>query len=858
MIITNPIKFLVTLLSISVLIAPVMAQEENTRVERLEVTGSHIRRIDVEGPSPVQIIDREALDKTGYNSVSDVLRDITASAFGGAREASGSTAAGVATVNLRGLGATRTLVLLDGKRLPADPVAQAVDLNLIPMAAVERIDILKDGASATYGSDALGGVVNIITRKDFNGTEIKARGSLMREDGGERTDISLVNGTATNRSKVITVFNYRNNKRIFSRDRDWSKEGVSIFAEPANFQGINGNDTSSLFRMTNNSCTVNPANNLCSYKFADFSDEIPSIEQFSLFSQFTHDINPDLSFYARLIATRSKIQWQYAPAAAFYEINPTNLGARWNDIRDYVYNNSGLSAPAANSGILVRDRLTDLGPRTSEIETQSFGIQTGLKGYLFDTWQWDTSYEHNKTLRTDLAKGGYLLASKLTSVIGVGADEYNPFAPAGTRDASGVLKTGGVLYQPWDQARSSNHFFEAKASGEIFYMFGRPVSMAVGTTYLYDDYQVESDIASINGDVLGSAGGTGGAKRNAVSGFTEFALNPLENLEVQLSGRFDHYNDFGSTINPKLGLRWQANNRLMVRASAGTGFKAPTLQQLYGARSVGNPTFKDEVACNASGSTFDCSAQQYEVTSGGNDKLQEEKSISYNIGSVYQASRRTSFGFDFWGIDLTDAVGVNLQKLTEAELKLGAGALNSRGITITRDSNNRIVRMTALNSNIASSKLNGLDLVIAHAHETFVGEISIRMDHSQLLKYTNEFFPGLGEESLFNLGGAPRWRNNITFGYTPSFHRASSALLTAKTIGPSYKEDPSKGRLARYTEFDFQYNLQLPWKATFTLGVINLFNTQPPFDETLPGTKVSEALYNPFGQSAYVQYTQAF
>lgn len=856
MISSNPIQFIITLLSISVLLTPVMAQEENARVERLEVTGSHIRRIDVEGPSPVQIIDREALDNTGYNSVSDVLRDITASAFGGAREASGSNAAGVATVNLRGLGASRTLVLLDGKRLPSDPVAQAVDLNMIPMAAVERIDILKDGASATYGSDALGGVINIITRKDFNGTEIKARGSLMREKGGERTDVSLINGTATNRSKVITVFNYRNNERIFSRDREWSKDGVSIFAEPANYQAVIGGTSGAISR-TATCNSVNAANGLCSYKFADFSDEIPKIEQFSLFSQFTHDINPDLSFYARLLATRSNIQWQYAPAASFYEMNATNT-PNFAAIRTYLEGQRLPGAPSVATAdtIRVRDRLTDLGPRTTEIEAQSFGIQTGLKGYLFDTWQWDTSYEHNKTLRTDISKGGYLLASKLTDVIGTGANNYNPFAPPGQRDPGGILKSGGVLYQPWNQSRSSNHFFEAKASGELFYMFGRPVSAAVGTTYLYDDYKIESDVFSINGDVLGSSGGTGGAKRNAVSGFTEIALNPLENLEVQLAGRFDHYNDFGSTINPKLGLRWQANNRLMVRASAGTGFKAPTLQELYGARSVGNPTFKDEVACANSGSNFDCSAQQYEVTSGGNNKLQEEKSLSYNIGSVYQASRRTSFGFDFWGIDLEDAVGVNLQKITEAELK----GLNiaSRGITITRDSNKRIVRMTALNSNLASSKLNGLDLVIAHAHESFVGELSIRIDHSQLLKYTNEFFPGLGEESLFNLGGAPRWRNNISFGFTPVFHRASSALLIAKTIGPSYKEDPSQGRVARYTEFDFQYNLQLPWKASFTLGVINLFNTKPPFDETLPGSKVSEALYNPFGQSAYVQYTQAF
>jgi iron complex outermembrane recepter protein len=843
------------ILSASVLLSPVVVAQESERVERLEVTGSHIRRIDVEGPSPIQVIDREALDNTGYNSVSDVLRDITASAFGGAREASGSTAAGVATVNLRGLGASRTLVLLDGKRLPADPVAAAVDLNLIPMAAVERIDILKDGASATYGSDALGGVVNIITRKDFNGTEISARTSVNKDDGGERTDISLINGTATNRARVISVLNYRNNKRIYSRDRKWSNDGWSIFAEPANYQVDmdDGNGFSAITRPT--ACGANhPDVALCGYKFSDFSDEVPSIEQMSIMSQFSYDINPDLTFYARLMATRSKIEWQYAPAASFYELTAENT-PDFNDIATFI-------GAGGAKAIRVRDRLTDLGPRTSEILANAYGVQTGLRGYVFDTWQWDASYDYNHNIRTDISKNGYLLSSALTRVIGTGANKYNPFAAAGTRDPNGVLKSGGILYQPWDQAQSTNHFVEAKASGELFYLNGRPLAMALGSTYLYDAYQVESDIFSVNGDVLGSAGGTGTANRNAVSAFTEFAYNPVESLEVQLAGRFDHYNDFGSTVNPKLGLRWQASNQLMMRASAGTGFKAPTLQQLYGAQSVGNPTFKDEVACdfarknNPSQASFYCNAQQYEVKSGGNPNLQEEKSVSYNVGAMYQFARRTSFGFDFWGVDLEEAVGVSLQKITEAELK--GLDVASRGIEIQRDAQNRIISMTALNSNLASSKLMGIDLAFSHGQETPLGDISIRMDHSHLFKYTNEFFPGLGEESVFELGGAPKWRNNITLGYVPVFHTSSSIYLIAKTIASNFKSDPSAGKLSRYTEVDFQYNLALPWSATFTVGIINLLGSTPPLDDTLPGSKLDDTLYNPFGQAAYVQYTQSF
>ena len=162
---------------------------QDGEIEKIQVTGSHIKRIDVEGPSPIQIIDREFLDRTGHNSVGDVLRDTNVNSFGSSREVSGSSTAGAAFVNLRGLGADRTLVLLNGRRLATDAIAGAVDLNLIPMTAVDRIEILKDGASATYGSDDLGGVINIITKKDFDGSEVNLQQTYVEQGGGDRSTL---------------------------------------------------------------------------------------------------------------------------------------------------------------------------------------------------------------------------------------------------------------------------------------------------------------------------------------------------------------------------------------------------------------------------------------------------------------------------------------------------------------------------------------------------------------------------------------------------------------------------------------------------------------------------------------------
>ena len=197
------------------------------KVERVEVTGSHIKRVDTEGASPVQTVTRKDLEKSGYNSVADVMRDSTVSSFGSTREDSGRAGAGQASIDLRGLGSENTLVLMDGQRLPTDAITGAVDINLIPMAAVERIEILKDGASATYGSDALGGVVNIITRKDYSGTEVSVAQTTPELRGGTRREISLVNGFNTRRLNMVNVIQHRDNEMSFDRDYSWNANAES-------------------------------------------------------------------------------------------------------------------------------------------------------------------------------------------------------------------------------------------------------------------------------------------------------------------------------------------------------------------------------------------------------------------------------------------------------------------------------------------------------------------------------------------------------------------------------------------------------------------------------------------------------
>jgi iron complex outermembrane recepter protein len=198
--------------------------------ERIEVTGSHIRRTDVEGVSPVETVTKQDLEKKGYDNLGDVVKDLGVNSFGSSNTVNANSGVpGNADINLRGLGADNTLVLLNGQRLPQDAITGTVDINLIPMAAVERIEILKDGASAIYGSDALGGVVNIITRKDFQGTEMSVNQTLPTNyPDGKKTQVNVVNGYNTEKLNIVTSLDYRYDQAIASAVRKIAKKAARL------------------------------------------------------------------------------------------------------------------------------------------------------------------------------------------------------------------------------------------------------------------------------------------------------------------------------------------------------------------------------------------------------------------------------------------------------------------------------------------------------------------------------------------------------------------------------------------------------------------------------------------------------
>lgn len=810
------------------------------RFERVEVTGSYIKRTDLEGAQSVQTLDRDYLDKTGYNSVGDVMRDLTASSFGGARESSGSATAGTATVSLRGLGADRTLILLNGRRMAKDGIGAATDLNLIPMAAVERIDVLKTGGSATYGSDAVGGVVNVITRKNYVGAEINMRQEVTELEGGNRTTISGVYGTAGSKGSVMGSIQYRNNETIFDRDREFSAQGESVNAPlPSIFQGGGFNSIPS--------CTTVNDQGACTYNFANFSTGLPQIEQFNALTNATYNLNSMTELHAQASATRKETTWNYAPGVVAFRASDNFTAPRDIQVRDANGNlrtiNQGTALP------YVGWRSEALGTRDTEVTTNSFAVNAGIKRYIGDSWEADFTVGTERIERSEQSTQGYALKDVLRQRIEDGSCDI--FGG----DTSGC-NAAGVAYNPFQDTTSRIDTYELRTNGELFNLPAGPVGAALGGQVLYETYAVNPDAQSIAGNVAG--GGTaspGSGTRHVTAIFGELAIPITETLESQISGRYDKYSDFGDTFNPQINFRYKPMQELLVRASAGTGFKAPNMQDLYAAQGVGFPTFIDQNACQQGGS---CRAEQYEVFSGGNPALQEETSESWNIGVVAEPNKYFSASADYFSIKLENTVGTDLEAITEAELR--GVDISQYGVSTQRDaSSQRLLSMNAPTLNLATTEVQGIDFNMRfNSQAQSWGDLIVTNNTSYMTKYDITKFPGLAPESVLDRDPAsPKWRNNLNVDY--GVNEKLRVATNFRTIGANFKSDPLEGKIPTFTQIDMQASLAVPsFNAKVSFGVINLLNDFPEFDDSSLSSQLNTSLYDPIGRRFFAAYTQSF
>jgi iron complex outermembrane receptor protein len=810
------------------------AKPQEAKVERVEVTGSHIKRMNTEGASPVQTMTRKDLEKTGYTSVSDVLRDTTMNSFGSMREASGSNAAGVAHVDLRGLGSSSTLVLLNGQRLPTDAVTGSVDLNMIPMAAVERIEVLKDGASAIYGSDALGGVVNIITRKDFSGTELSYKETIPQLEGGKKREIAIVNGINKGRMNMVNVIQYRDNEVIYSKDRDWSNKGVSTIGSPGSYRNPGGQWVADPNCPADRIVTT-AAGSFCTFKYSDYSTELPALQQLSLLSETNFEISSRVRAKFRMGGTQKKAQWSFAPAPDTFTIKA----------------GTGPALPGVDptKDVQFRYRLTELGTRDTEVTTYSYNALLGTTVEMGKGWEVETNVSHNRVINEDVGVNGYAITSDLVRQIENGT--FNPGAPEGQR---GNLE--GVRYRPYEEMASELSSADIKASGEFGHINGNRFGLAVGANFTFQKYKDQYDDRSVADEVFGNAGSSGGGQRDTKAVYSELVIPVTGKTEITLAGRYDKYSDFGDTVNPKAAIMYKPTKSVLIRSSAGTGFKAPLMQDLYAARSQGFPTFIDAVSCErekkAGGPTTSCLPAQYEVTSSGNTGLKEEKSLSLGTGIVVEPTRSFNIGTDLFYTQMSNVVGIDYDDAMVAEQKLGKEHLASKGVIVHRDAQGNLESIEAPLQNLSKREVMGLDFSTNYR----IWKIQLGEEWSKLFYYKQEGFPGAGYSNKLGDTGRPEWRNMASLGFIATDNHAIT--FGALTTPGQRKYVKSAGSTKTYTTFDMQYNWKWNKNATITAGIKNLAGSAPPLDETNPNSPLDNTIYDQIGRQYYTGLKATF
>jgi len=858
-----------------------IAQDEAATLDRIEVTGSRIKRADIEGALPVTVIDRQQLELSGDTSVADYLRNTTFNSFGSFRPQSGSSAQSFAGLSLRGLGTGRTLILIDGRRAPIAPnVGSAQDLNSIPLAAVERIEILSDGASAIYGTDAIGGVVNIITRKDFSGVEMSVGMSNPKRPGGETEEASVIFGAASDRGRLMAGASYNNRGIIFQRERPWSTGGDSVFSN--NFAPATP-APGTLYGFTPGAFLEHPefgssvpggcadpaffevgtgVDRRCLYDFTALAADEAEIRNNALFVRGDYQINDDWMTYFNAGVTRVKSFGRYAPVPSspwpggqpFIPVGSPNHPGNPNG-----FNAGNTAGYDPDAPVFLRHRFAAGGPRDSFVDSNVYDVMVGAEGRIgnFDI---DFGVRRNEFKYIDLGYN-YVVGGLAQQAIADGT--YNIYDPSG--NSADVINSFTTTI-----SRNSSTVLQevfVSAATDLWEMGGGSAGLAVGLEYRSEDYADIYDSLSGAGQVVGSAGNSAAGGRNVRAGFFEVLLPFTSQFEVGVAGRYDRYSDYGSDFSPKVSLRYQPLDTLTLRASYSEGFRAPSLDILTQQPSFSADGTNDPQTCQAFTGDPECSTQvtAYVIA---NPDLESEQSEQWSVGLAWDATDWLNLTLDYYDITITNRIaGISTLQirncLAGVSTNCPSGLSNlpvnvqppqpELGLGLARDPNSGAILYVQRGfTNLGTLDTSGMDLNV-RTNFDFAGAGSLR---NQLqVSYVRDYSVD-GGESIIGEPGIPKYRANLNNQYgIGDFTFAWNVNYIHSTLTVAGLSTGEKQR--SWTTHDLQASWNAPWNGRVTVGATNITDKDPPLDPAY-GRGFDFNLYDGYGRVPYIRYTQSF
>ena len=885
------LKVLVTSLALVGLAGQAQAQAQAQADQRVTITGSSIKRIQSEGSLPMQTITRADIDRLGVISAEQLVSRISANGTGADNLSSnvgiqlGTTDRnnnGNSSANLRGLGANSTLVLLNGRRVSTHGAkGNAVDLNSIPMAAVDRIEVLKDGASAIYGADAIGGVINFILRKDYAGLEATAFVDKTQAGGGDLYRLSVVGGAgslAANGYNLMASVTHDEQKKLGG----YGERSFANGYQPA--RGLSPDTTGTPFATQTGSAgtalgasytlpttgtqTYNRANLLsfqgncssvptmsqyeaalwgnlgfaraCAFDYGGAEVLIQPLERTNLVARGTFALSNDHTVFAEVTGSRSKATKDFEP----YQITTTGgLAAAQYPVGGPYYQNLSAFIPSfdATKKIAYRWRCNLCGNRAIETTTDAMRLLLGAEGVLFGNWDYKVGISTASSKADSLLVGGYYFTDSLITALGSG--QINPWlapgqsqTPAAVALMQGASAAGTTLFG----GKATLKQLDGTISGELMKLPAGPLAVAVGFDARQESYAFvdgSGRTRAINAAPFDAEFPR--VKRDITAGYAELAVPIIKGMEASAAVRTDHYSDFGNTTNPKVTFKWTPLDQLLLRASINSGFRAPSFFQLYGATGEAQipGNIADPQLCplgNVAGADLSVCAIRPNARQGGNKDLKPETSRQWTVGFVVSPADWVSMSVDLWQIKRTDLIYELTPQQVIANYTTFPGNL-VRGPNGRLDDAGGYIRAGFVNAD--GDITRGVDVNLALAGKFTGATWSAKLDGTYMDSHRSRIFSSqpyvetVGKWASRDL--FVRWKHQASFTVTQGDWSATASQ--GYTAG--YKDEVPAGTVPagfnpdvkNYTLYDLSATYSGIKNFTVTAGIKNLLDTDPPF-----------------------------
>ncbi len=874
-------------LGLSAAAFPVAAQDavSTEELQEVVVTGSRIARPEAAAVLPVQVITQDDIQHTGATSVEQLLQTVSVAMQGNSNQVAasgaGANTGGVAGVSLRGLGSQRTLVLINGRRVPGGGTitdSTTVDVNNIPLSAVQRVEVLKDGASAIYGSDAIAGVVNFILNDNYQGAEVSATGGGTSDGGATMRKITGTFGTGdlgSNRYNIMLSGSYQKELPLYGSQRAFTRSSINEGAGndttsgntyPANISAVDDS-----FGTMNPSAPGNCSPSLldpnfpptrCRYDPAPYVSLVPSTERHDIFGSAHFKVTDALQLYLEASYTDKHTRTIIQPVPlsnqfALPSNNPLYGQAPYNGAAAIVITPSSPYYPTAYVQSITGGATPDLnvfyrsyitGNRDWTDISKQPRIVLGGKGDVAG-WDYDIGALYSETKLTEHVNNGIPAYSKILPILNSGL--VNFWGP--TTDPAVLAAIDASQFREDAYSTTTGiSSIDASMTRKLFALSGGQAGVAVGAELRKEKFTIDPNPAIVTGDISHYGGNYFALdkSRNVTSVYGEIDLPLLQPLEVDVAVRYDDYQNTGSKTTPKVSFNWKPGEQVHVRGSYGKGFRAPSLTELYQPRQQGvsGNGLSDPVRCPTTGSANDC-LTQFNVVLGGNPDLKPEESDNYTLGLVFQPSSNISLVFDAFKVKLKNTIIFGIDP------SVILGDLDQFGFLVTRGPTQgalpgQITQIDQTNLNFGTTRFDGIDADLRIAiTPTVTATFASTYMHKYEVENLDGTFTDVVNTRTFITNGyggvIPRWHHYATIEWKSGLWD----IVVTQNYQARYRDVAStvseeSRQVGAYLTHDLQLSYMVLPSLKLTAGAKNIFNRDPPYTNA-GGQDFFQAGYDP-------------